>query len=321
MQACNLPLLSTDDGSTSHERERLNRSALAQVIEGNRNAFWLIWLQYYTILKQRCMGWTSSTADAEDALSIASLRCYEKLPKAAANINNIEAWLTTVTFNICMDIHRGYRRESTLSLQAPQVETILDKLETQEVHGKLSKGIDALPEKLRAVLELRLREWSYLEISVQLGISIKSAYKRNSKARNHLRQILVEDFPSKSMEPKSHSLGRTTPALIEELKTLDRGHERDHERQPSLPTCPNCGSDVVVRNGSREGRQRYRCKHCRLQFMPLSQSMVARRAQKIKISRQMTREGKGVKAIARELEVSPKTVRRWIRGQVERPSS
>ena len=160
MKAYNVSLLSTNEGSTSHERERLNRSALAQVIEGNRNAFWLIWLQYYTILKQRCIGWTSSTADAEDALSIASLRCYEKLTKAAANINNIEAWLTTVTFNICMDIHRGYRRESTLSLQAPQVDTILDKLEKQELHGKLSKGIDALPERLRAVLELRLREWS-----------------------------------------------------------------------------------------------------------------------------------------------------------------
>jgi len=319
MQACNIPLLSADDGSTSHERERLSRSALAQVIEGNRNAFWLIWLQYYAILKQLCMGWTSSPADAEDALSIASLRCYEKLPKAAAEIKNIEAWLTTVTYNICMDIHRGYRRESALSLQAPQVETILDKLETQELHGKLSKGIDALPERLRAVLDLRLREWSYQEISVQLRISIKSAYKRNSKARNHLRQMLVEDFPSKSIEPKCHSIGRMTPALNEELKTLDRGHERD--RQPSLPTCPNCGSDVIVRNGSREGRQRYRCKHCRHQFMAMSQSMATRQAEKIKISREMTREGKGVKAIARELEVSPKTVRRWIRGQAARPSS
>jgi RNA polymerase sigma-70 factor (ECF subfamily) len=307
MEAFNLPLLPADDGSANHE--------------GNQNAFWLIWMKHNDILKQRCMGWTSSPADAEDALSIASLRCYEKLPKAAAEIKNIEAWLTTVTYNICMDIHRGYRRESALSIQAPQVETILDKLETQELHGKLGKGIDALPERQRAVLELRLREWSYQEISVHLGISIKSAYKRNSRARNHLRQMLVEDFPSTSIEPKSHSMGRMTTALNEELKTLDRGHKRDHERQPSLPTCPNCRSDVVVRNGSREGRQRYRCKHCRHQFIALSQSMATRRAEKIKISREMTREGKGVKAIARELEVSPKTVRRWIRGQAARPSS
>jgi len=319
MQSYNLPLLSADDGSTSHGRERLNRSALAQVIEGNQNAFWLIWLQYYAILKQRCMGWTSSPADAEDALSIASLRCYEKLPKAAAEIKNIEAWLTTVTYNICMDIHRGYRRESALSLQAPKVETILDKLETQELHGKLGKGIEALPERLRAVLELRLREWNYQEISVQLGISIKSAYKRNSRARSHLRQLLVEDFPSKSIEPICHSMGRVTLALNEELNTLDRSHERD--RQPSLPTCPNCRSDVVVRNGNREGRQRYRCKHCRHQFMAMSQSMATRQAEKIKTSREMTREGKGVKAIARQLEVSPKTVRRWIRGQAAKPSS
>jgi DNA-directed RNA polymerase specialized sigma24 family protein len=127
MKAFNLSLLSADEGSANHERERLSRSALAQVIVGNQNAFWLIWMQHNDILKQRCMGWTSSPADAEDALSIASLRCYEKLPRAAAEIKNIEAWLTTVTYNICMDIHRGYRRESALSIQAPQVDTILDR--------------------------------------------------------------------------------------------------------------------------------------------------------------------------------------------------
>jgi RNA polymerase sigma factor (sigma-70 family) len=202
-----------------------------RIAAGDMNAFWNIWLHYQDMLKERCVGWTSSAADAEDALSIASLRCYEKLPQVAAEIRNIEAWLTTVIHNICMDIHRGYRRESALALEAPPAMSALQKLEREELHGRLSQGIAALPKPLRAVIELRLRGWIYQEISVQLGISIETAYKRNSRARILLREMLLEEIPAQRVDPRCHSSRRMESELRAELKTLHRVRDCNNEDQ------------------------------------------------------------------------------------------
>ena len=305
----------------SNDRECQIRRALKQIASGDQNAFWLIWLQYDEMLKQRCIGWTTSVADAEDAHSIACLRCYEKISQVASNIKNIEAWLTTVTFNICMDIHRGYRREMGLSLPAPHGAALLEKLEENELHSKLDKGISSLPEMLRAVVELRLSESSYQEISVRLGISIQSAYKLNSRARNQLREMFQDEISPRSKNANGPTRVRMTKELTDILSKPNRGHEYDNELRPICPKCPQCRSDVVVRNGSRDSQQRFRCKNCRHQYTAMSQSMAARQQQRMKITQEMAGLGKGVKAIARELDVSPKTVRRWIRGRAERASS
>ena len=298
----------------SNDRECQIRRALNQIASGDQNAFWLIWLQYDEMLKQRCIGWTTSVADAEDAHSIACLRCHEKISQVASNIKNIEAWLTTVTFNICMDIHRGYRRELGLNLPAPYEGKLLEKLEENELHSKLDQWISSLPEMLRAVVELRLSECSYQEISVRLGISIQSAYKLNSRARNQLRKMYRDEISPKSSNANGPTRVRMTKEMTDMPSKPNRSHEYDNELRPMCPKCPQCRSDVVVRNGSRDSQQRFRCKNCRHQFMAMSQFMAARQQQKKKISRKMAGLGKGVKAIARELDVSPKTVRRWIRG-------
>ncbi len=57
------------------------------------------------------MKWMSgNTTDAEDALSRAMLKAWEKAQKFAGEIANFKAWLTTLTRNLCVDIHRERSR-------------------------------------------------------------------------------------------------------------------------------------------------------------------------------------------------------------------
>ena len=305
----------TEDGSPNQETGR-QRDWSEQMLAGNMDGFWLVWHHYYDALMRRCLTWMGNIADAEDAMSIAALRCHEKLPKAAIRIKNIEAYLFTITHNVCMDLHRAYRRKFTLEREAQpaSILTAMERLETEELHGNLTKGIQTLPEQLRMIIELRLKERSYKEISAELGISLQSAYKRHQRARTELRALLLEQCPSGDCDhpkniPRSPLPKDGIPIVV------NVSHTPYINRESSLPACPSCGSTDAVRNGIREEKQRYRCRRCQHQYLKQSQANADLQTQKRRFCKVLVQQGKAIKAIARELGVSPKTVRRWTREQ------
>lgn len=79
-------------------------------------------------------------------------------------------------------------------------------------------------------------------------------------------------------------------------------------------SCPKCHQeDGQIKNGfTGAGSQRYRCKHCGHRYTPL-RSGSAQKEQKRQIAIEMHQEGKSLRAISRELGVSPKTVSTWVR--------
>lgn len=78
-----------------------NQSYLALDIRSN---FWQQWQQYQDYLYRCCVKWMGgNTTDAEDALSRAMLKAWEKVQKFAGEIANFKAWLTTLTRNLCVD--------------------------------------------------------------------------------------------------------------------------------------------------------------------------------------------------------------------------
>ena len=69
--------------------------------------FWRQWQQYRDYLYRCCIKWMGGNpTDAEDALSRAMLKAWEKVQKYAGEIANFKGWLTTLTHNLCVDIHR-----------------------------------------------------------------------------------------------------------------------------------------------------------------------------------------------------------------------
>ena len=77
------------------------------------------------------------------------------------------------------------------------------------------------------------------------------------------------------------------------------------------PPCPKCQSIEVVKNGKVQGKQRYKCKSCSLQFTRPTPR--GRPAQEKAMAVTLYTLGLSIRAIARLIGVSPTAVLKWIK--------
>lgn len=91
-------------------------------------------------------------------------------------------------------------------------------------------------------------------------------------------------------------------------------------KKRNVPDCPRCElPDYVVKNGSRKlksvGRlQKYRCRRCRLAWTPRSGTAMHRlQTEPLRIASALhaRSEGVGLRATARLVKTSPRSVQRW----------
>ena len=168
--------------------------------------FWLLWQEHQNYLYHRCLNWMGGNpTEAEDALSRAMLKAWEKVQKYAEKITNIKGWLTRLTHNLCVDIHRQRDRSAN---QVEDIEAIGDEqalvcsedtpkiiLETEEKYIEIRRAIENLPSRLRETFILHFyQQLSYQEIAGQQEISYDNVCKRISQARKILREELREYF-------------------------------------------------------------------------------------------------------------------------------
>ncbi|MBE9212016.1 RNA polymerase sigma factor [Plectonema cf. radiosum LEGE 06105] len=168
--------------------------------------FWLLWQEHQNYLYHRCLGWMGGNpTEAEDALSRAMLKASEKVQEYAGKITNYKGWLTRLTHNLCVDIHRQHSRSAN---QVEDIEAIGDEqalvcsedtpeiiLETQEKNIQIRRAIENLPSRLRETFALHFyQQLSYREIAQQQEISYDNVCKRISQARKILREELREYF-------------------------------------------------------------------------------------------------------------------------------
>jgi RNA polymerase sigma-70 factor (ECF subfamily) len=166
--------------------------------------FWQQWQQNRDYLYRCCIKWMGGNrTDAEDALSRAMLKAWEKVQKIGVEIDNFKSWLSTLTHNLCVDIHRersrGANRVEDIELYASSVEQGLVSfedtqdcaMETGEKRIVIRRAIDNLPTRLRETFILHFyHELSYQEIAQQQDISYQNVCKRISQARKILREEL-----------------------------------------------------------------------------------------------------------------------------------
>lgn len=171
------------------------------------SAFWKLWQDNQDYLYRGCRKWVGNPTDAEDALSRAMLKAWEKLRDCTDDIKNFKAWLTKLTYNLCADIHRERNRGAvgvdSLDTIAIGNETELISQEETPVRAAMQRElklffIDAikdLPDRLRETFILHFESGlSYQNIAEQLGISYDNVRKHISQARAILRQRFNENF-------------------------------------------------------------------------------------------------------------------------------
>ena len=187
-------------------REETN--LLKRLSRGEQKAFWSLWLQHQDYLYFRCITWMGGNRkDAEEALSRATIKAWEKLPIHAEKITNPKAWLTRMTHNLCVDIHRERQRQasnvedieivsenenenSTLMLSGQTPDSLMLEEEMEE---HIRQAIEILPSRLQEPFVLRFyQEMSYPEIAEKLAISNSNVRKRIQQAREALQRQLRE---------------------------------------------------------------------------------------------------------------------------------
>ncbi|MEG4489682.1 sigma-70 family RNA polymerase sigma factor [Microcoleus sp. D2_18a_B4] len=214
------------------------------------SAFWKLWQDNQDYLYRCCRKWMGNPTDAEDALSRAMLKAWEKARDGTDDIKNFKAWLTKLTYNLCADIHRERNRgavgvESLDTIAIGNQTELISQEETPvraamrgEVELFFREAIDELPDRLRETFLLHFESGlSYPDIAEQLGISYDNVRKRISQARAILRQRFNENFgeegtdsdlsnPKSRVSPQS-AKGKKSQNIVEKKTVTEEIEERE----------------------------------------------------------------------------------------------
>ncbi|NEO54373.1 MAG: sigma-70 family RNA polymerase sigma factor [Okeania sp. SIO3B5] len=166
--------------------------------------FWEKWTEYQDQLYRCCLKFMNSNpTDAEDALSQAMLKAWEKVQIYAGKIDNLKAWLFKLTSNLCIDL---IRKRSQGAVGVESIEWVGDTeeigigsnvaspescLEREEKSTEIQQAIADLPETLRETFILHFyQELTHTEIAQRQGITYDNVCRRIYRARKQLKEKL-----------------------------------------------------------------------------------------------------------------------------------
>jgi len=183
--------------------------------------FWSVWLEHEEKLYHCCLKlMNGNSTEAEDALSSAKIKAWEKVQEFAGSIRNLKAWLMQLTSNLCKDIldknSRGPAAVENIELvgetgvlcTASGVATPMMVLEMEETYVAIRRAVASLPQGQRDTFVLHYYErLKHKEIVERLGITYNSVCKRISLAREQLKGKLRSYFCDekeleRALEPK-----------------------------------------------------------------------------------------------------------------------
>jgi RNA polymerase sigma factor (sigma-70 family) len=187
------------------EEERMLLESLGG---GDAASFWPLWRRHehriIDVCRRRMKG---VQADIEDAVSRSMVAAFERMPAYASSILNLEAWLTRLSCNVCIDIQRERVRISRNAVSASDgagiAETVAsddspeERCRAMEIGTLIAAAIGELPPMLRTAAQLRfVDEVSYAEMAQRLDITAENARKRVQQARRILKERLERQIRS-----------------------------------------------------------------------------------------------------------------------------
>ncbi|NEO80986.1 MAG: sigma-70 family RNA polymerase sigma factor [Moorea sp. SIO4G3] len=262
---------------------------LEKLSDGDSSAFWPLWEHYKDYLYNRCLSWMGGNrSQAQDALSEIMLKAWEKLPKFAAKITNIKAWLTKFARNFCIDRHRENKSgaigvENLEEMAVPEGNGLVTEFDTPDLVVEKSEllevilsALEDLPENQRQVCVLRFeQELSHQEIAQRLAISNDSVRKRIQRARKILQQRLTKyqagldekaygeiallDAVAHGGNPQDRAA-----SLLQEIRGVEEQESKEEKYEESHVTL----SDKEIGKGEQETTENLEF----LRQMPVSES-------------------------------------------------
>jgi RNA polymerase sigma factor (sigma-70 family) len=211
---------------------------LQRLAAGEINAFWQIFQQHRDYLLRCCLKWMNgNSTEAEDLLSQAMVKAWEKAQKFAGKIENFKSWLTTLTRNFWIDLtrRRGANQVEDIEIYGDRDElglvsvedTPASALDCDEKKRVIRGVIDNLQPRLRETFILHFyEELSHQEIGERQNISYQNVCKRISQARAILVKQLRGYFIGEDGTKTELAVTPTvTESEIEEMSERNGGVE------------------------------------------------------------------------------------------------
>ena len=175
---------------------RDERSLVAPLDPGVRDALLDAWENSRQRLYTLCRRWAGGTQeDAEDIVSHVIVKALEDAAGAAVVVS-YPAWLTSIAWSRCMDMHRqrarGRRAHDHVARSLASGEQAVRSPEALHLQSELGEyllhALDDLPPLLMEPCKRRfLEDMPYEQIAAELGINNDTVRKRIQEARAILK--------------------------------------------------------------------------------------------------------------------------------------
>ena len=148
------------------------------------------------------------TDEVEDVAQEVLLKMWERHDSLENDAKRLNAYVDTLTKNICLDRRKVKRRHPILRLlwrhkegetdsevQIPSFDTPQQRMEELEASDIYLRAMKRLPYHWRAIIQMRSEEeMSYAEIASLLGTTESSARGTLSKAKAKLLELIKQEM-------------------------------------------------------------------------------------------------------------------------------
>ncbi len=198
--------------STKAEEVALDRLLVDRFKQGDQSAFDEMVRRYWDRIYAMVHQLLRNQQDAEEVTQDAFIRAHRGLSNFRGD-SAFSTWLYQIATNLARNRYWYWwrrKRDKSVSFDAPvgddnstplsemiaaELETPEDATVTQELVDRIAVGMEKLGAKHREILILRnVKNLSYEEIAVILGLSVGTVKSRIARAREALRARLGADF-------------------------------------------------------------------------------------------------------------------------------
>jgi len=163
-----------------------------------------VWRKHAREILERCTAWSGGRADeGREAFSRAWSHAVMSAFADRPQLVNARAWLLTLAYRACMDLHRERARRGEEGLDvtraavhdpATQFHVVVEDPErialAKELNAFLLTAVEQLPKRLRDTMLTYMSSGDYRDVVERFGITEVNARKRIQQARAILRERL-----------------------------------------------------------------------------------------------------------------------------------
>lgn len=164
---------------------------IADVLQGNREAFALLVRRYSGKILGLCMTLVHDRAEAEDAAQEAFLKAYKSLKDFRGEAAFL-TWIYRIAYNQCLTLRsQSARRKSQLEKVKEDTHAASLPLAGDSLVEKTESALailEVLPNDYRQVIVLRLDGFHYQEIAEMMGVSVDAVKAKLRRARRSVAE-------------------------------------------------------------------------------------------------------------------------------------